>query len=508
MIQGTGSGAGKSLIAAALCRIFRDKGINVAPFKAQNMALNSFITKEGGEIGRAQALQARAARLDPSNDMNPVLLKASGESGSQVIIQGRVCSTMSAREYYAYRDKAWKAVVESYARLSKNHDLIVIEGAGSPAEINLMDVDIVNMAMAKHAMAPVILVGDIDKGGVFASLYGTVMLLGKDSRHIRGFVINKFRGDIEVLEPGLEMIGKMTKRPVLGVIPYIHDLGLPEEDGLALERRPRHVNPEAGVVKIVVVKLKYISNFTDFDPFVIEQGVELLYSEHPTDIENADIVILPGSKNTVADLMLLKQNRIDAAIKKAYERGVFVIGICGGYQMLGKVIRDPHGVESRFREVEGIGLLNIETVFNQQKTTCRVEAEAIDLGGWPGFKPCALKGYEIHMGESTGDIGLFRIKRISPDYNRQTHQREIPAPVSEQILDGSMNKNCWGTYLHGIFENDSFRLAILNQARDRKGLPLLNSCASYAAHQDAAIDRLARIVEVSLDMDSVWRMIA
>lgn len=514
MIQGTGSGAGKSLIAVALCRIFKGKGIDVAPFKAQNMALNSFITKEGGEIGRAQALQARAARLDPSNDMNPVLLKVSGESGSQVIIHGRVYATMTARNYYAFRDEAWKAVVESYARLSKGHDLIVIEGAGSPAEINLMDVDIVNMAMARHARAPVILLGDIDKGGVFASLYGTVRLLGRDGRRIKGFVINKFRGDMAILEPGLEMIRKMTKRPVLGVIPYIHDIGLPEEDGLALEIRPKPVGREAGAVKIVVVRLKYISNFTDFDPFMIEHGVELFYSDNPVEIEDADIVILPGSKNTVSDLMLLKQGGIDESIKRAYESGAMVIGICGGYQMLGKVIRDPYRIESHFREVEGIGLLNIETVFNQQKTTCRVEAEVMDPGLWACFEPCILMGYEIHMGESSGDIGLFRIKRVSPSLLLGKDKPDAgPLHIEgmtqhpEIILDGSANGNCWGTYLHGIFENDSFRAAILNHARARNGLSPINSCESYADHQEAAIDRLAGLVEGCIDMDAVWRMI-
>jgi adenosylcobyric acid synthase len=506
MIQGTGSGAGKSLIVAALCRIFSDQGTDVAPFKSQNMALNSSITAEGGEIGRAQALQARAARLDPANDMNPILLKVSGESGSQVIMHGKVHAAMTAREYYAFRNEAWRAVAESYARLSKKHELIVIEGAGSPAEINLADVDIVNMAMAKHAGAPVILVGDIDKGGVFASLYGTVRLLGRDSRYIKGFVINKFRGDRAILDPGLDMIRDRTGKPVIGVLPYMHGIGLPEEDGLALQKRfgKSIGSPFAGTLRIVIVRLKYISNFTDFDPFELEPGVEVLYSDAAADIESADLVIIPGSKNTVADLLLLKEKRLDDSIRKAYEKGVQIIGICGGYQMLGRKIEDPHGAESRHRSVDGIGLLNIGTLFEQGKRTCLVEAEVA-----PGFRDqgpgeCkdhgTLKGYEIHMGTSTGDIGLFKVKRTSPNPESGTRS---PEPV----LDGSMNRNCWGTYIHGIFENDLFRQGVVNDLRRKKGLPLPDTAASYALSQEKALDRLAAVVREHIDMDFIQGLV-
>ena len=512
MIQGTGSGAGKSLITAALCRIFSDQGINVAPFKSQNMALNSAITAEGGEIGRAQALQARAARLEPTNDMNPILLKVSGESGSQVIIHGKVHATMKAREYYAFRDEAWKFVAESYKRLSQKHDLIVIEGAGSPAEINLMDVDIVNMTMAKHAKAPVLLVGDIDKGGVFASLFGTVKLLGRDSRYIKGFVINKFRGDRAILDPGLDMIHERTGKPVIGVLPYIHDMGLPEEDGLALAKRSGVRSQESGArtIRVVVVRLKYISNFTDFDPFALEPGVEVVYSENPAEIENADLVIIPGSKNTVTDLLLLKEKHLDHSIKKAYEKGAQVIGICGGYQMLGRRINDPHGAESHNKSVDGIGLLNIETLFAKEKTTCRVEAEVLKgfRGQGPGssMDQGALKGYEIHMGTSTGDIGLFRVTRVSQSAMVTDH--DVRNPKSEIVLDGSKNKNCWGTYIHGIFDNDSFRQGIINQVRTAKGLSPFNSQVSYGESQEQALDRLAAMVRDNLDMDFIQRMIA
>ena len=319
MVQGTGSGAGKSLLVAGLCRIFRDEGVNVAPFKAQNMALNSYVTAEGGEMGRAQVLQAEAARIDPAIDMNPVLLKASGDMGSQVIIHGRPYRHMSAKEYYSYRETAWEAVKKSYARLSKRYDLIIMEGAGSPAEINLMDVDIVNMASARLARAPVLLVGDIDKGGVFASLYGTVKLVGRDAARIKAFIINKFRGDVGLLDPGLKMIEAKTGKPVIGVLPYVSDMGLPEEDSLAL-RNGTHAMGD-GTLRIVVVRLPYISNFTDFDPFFCEPDVQLVYSVNPADIENADLLIIPGSKNTVKDLLFLKSRGIDASIRRAAGKG-------------------------------------------------------------------------------------------------------------------------------------------------------------------------------------------
>ncbi len=464
MIQGTGSGAGKSLVVAGLCRIFRDEGLSVAPFKAQNMALNSYITADGGEIGRAQVLQAQAAGIDPTVDMNPVLLKASGEMGSQVIIQGRPHRHMSAREYYAFRETAWEAVKESYGRLSGSFDLIVMEGAGSPAEINLMDVDIVNMAAAKLAGAPVLLVGDIDKGGVFASLYGTVKLLGRDGRRIKGYLINKFRGDLDILKPGLDMIEARTGRPVIGVLPYVTDLGLPEEDSLSLRNGTQSRGD--GTVRIVVVRLRYISNFTDFDPFLCEPDVQLQYSVNPADIENADMVIIPGSKNTVKDLLLLKDAGLDRSIRAAHDRGARIVAICGGYQMAGRKIYDPCFVESTHAEVDGLGLLDIETTFGETKTTCQVEARVARgaAAGLAGNDGGALKGYEIHMGESRGDIGLFEIRRLS---------RQGEPSVS--LPDGSARGHCWGTYIHGIFENDAFRRGVLNRLRERKGLAPLAS---------------------------------
>jgi len=499
MIQGTGSGAGKSLIVAALCRIFRDKGINVAPFKAQNMALNSAITRDGGEMGRAQVLQAEAARVEPTVDMNPILLKASGEMGSQVIIQGKIHASMKAQEYYAFKQTAWESVKESFDRLSKRFELIVLEGAGSPAEINLMDVDIVNMAAAKYAKAPVLLVGDIEKGGVFASLFGTVKLLGRQSRHIKGFIINKFRGDPAILKRGLDMIYEKTGKPVIGVLPYIYDIGLPEEDGLALQKisKSRSQVSDFETIKVVVIRLKYISNFTDFDPLHIEPDVELVYSTSPADIEHADLIVIPGSKNTVKDLLWMKEHGLDVNIKRAHAKGTQIIGMCGGYQMLGKKIFDPHAVESSHDAVDGLGLLDVETTFGKEKVTCQVEAECL----LPGMCPSGalqLRGYEIHMGESIGDIGVFRMRRLPLDAGRTTRDGFV--------LDGSQKENCLGTYIHGIFENDLFRRSILNMIRMRKGLTPLSDICSYSGIKEKALNNLAGIVSEYADMEFVERL--
>lgn len=509
MIQGTGSGVGKSLIVAALCRYFSDHGINVAPFKAQNMALNSFITIEGGEIGRAQALQAEAARVEPSVDMNPVLLKASGEMGSQVIIHGKAIGHMKPQQYYANKKETWDAVKASYHRLSKKHDLIIIEGAGSPAEINLMDADIVNMAVAKYAKSPVLLAGDIDKGGVFASLYGTVKLLGRHARHIRAFIINKFRGDIDILKPGLKMIEEKTGTPVIGVLPYISDIGLPEEDGLALSRNTFSIRP-VGMeganekIKVVIVRLKFIANFTDFDPFFYEPDVDITYSQNPADIENADMLIIPGTKNTVKDLLFLRDAGLDESIRRAYKKGAQIMGMCGGYQMLGRRISDPHSVESHHKEVEGFGFLDIKTTFKRIKVTSQVKAE-INTKGNKGFisqdmnnLSDKLKGYEIHMGVSEGDIDLFMLRRLSESHAKSP---------SKFYLDGSQNGNCWGTYIHGIFENDSFRRGIIDNIRQTKGMKPLKFTFNYHEIKNIAIGNLSKTVTENLDMQFIERIL-
>lgn len=507
MIQGTGSGVGKSLIVAGLCRIFRDMGINVAPFKAQNMALNSFITKEGGEIGRAQALQAEAAGIEPSVDMNPILLKASGEAGCQVVVNGRVHSNMKAQEYYRFKKEAWKAVTQAYERLSKKHDLILIEGAGSPAEINLSNDEVVNMRVARHASAPVILIGDIDKGGVFASFYGTVGLLDGDADYIKAFIINKFRGDLAILRPGLQMIKDKTNRPVIGVIPYLGDLGVHEEDAIPLQRMGSRVQEFKGSkVKIIVVQLRYISNFTDFDPFIYEPDAELIYSLWEGDIESADLIIIPGSKNTVKDLLFLREHGIEKSIKRAVEKGISLIGVCGGYQMLGRKIYDPNGIESAHKEVEGLGLLDVETTIEKGKTACQVEAliqntehrtQNTDKEGLcPGLRApdSVLRGYEIHMGVSRGDIGLFKLKRLS-------------AVNESEVLDGSQKGNVWGTYIHGIFDNDIFRRNLINSLRLRKGLKPLEETIDYSKLRDDSLNRWAEIIRNSIDMKFIERLI-
>ncbi len=556
MIQGTGSGVGKSAIVAGLCRIFRDLGLRVAPFKAQNMALNSFITREGGEIGRAQAFQAEAAGVEPCNDMNPVLLKASGESGCQVILNGKVHSNMKAREYYAFRDETWRAVTSAYERLSKEYDVIVIEGAGSPAEINLQKQEIVNMAVARYTNAPVILVGDIDHGGVFAAFYGTVGLLKdssncsnrlnssnslnglnsfrSDADYIKAFVVNKFRGDMDILRPGLRMIEDKTGRPVIGVLPYISDIGLPEEDGVALQRQkaePRTKNQEPRThntdIKIVVVKLQYISNFTDFAPFTYEPDVEVLYSRNHADIENADVVIIPGSKNTVKDLMFLKETGLDESIKMACAKGISIVGICGGYQMLGRKISDPFGVESSHKEVDGLGLLDIETTLEKTKVTSQVEAELINGSRVKGqgsninlpLTPNPLKGYEIHMGVSTGDIGLFKIRRLQNTEHRtkntehrtkNTDKNNLGSmflALGSDILDGSSTGNVWGTYIHGIFDNDDFRNAVLNSIRQGKGLQYREAPVDYHSYKEDAINKWAGVLKNSVDICFILRLL-
>jgi adenosylcobyric acid synthase len=505
MIQGTGSGVGKSIIVAGLCRIFRDQGVDVAPFKAQNMALNSFITREGGEIGRAQAYQAEAARVEPSIDMNPVLLKATGEAGCQVILNGKVHANMRADEYYAFKEHAWAAVTAAYERLSRKHELIIIEGAGSPAEINLANDEVVNMSVARHTNAPVILVGDIDKGGVFASLYGTIALLDGDADYIKAFIINKFRGDINILKPGLDMIRERTNRPVLGVIPYLGDLGLNEEDGIPLERLwwadpARQQGPK---IKIVVIRLRYLSNFTDFDPFLYEPDVELVYSLRDADIEHADAVLIPGSKNTVQDLLFLRESGIEASITRAASKGIPIIGVCGGYQMLGRTIRDLYGIESIHQEIDGLGLLDIETVLEQTKVTAQVEAVSsavyeVRNAEWSDKE--ILKGYEIHMGRTIGDVGLFKVKRCS------CHP-ELRTTNSELFSDGSAKGSVWGTYIHGIFDNDPFRRGLINSLRETRGLPHRPEVTDFAKARDRALDKWAGVLKESIDMNFIKRLI-
>ncbi|MBI5233441.1 MAG: cobyric acid synthase, partial [Deltaproteobacteria bacterium] len=362
MIQGTASHVGKTVIVAGLCRMLSKRGIRVAPFKAQNMALNSFITKDGAEIGRAQAFQAEAAGIEPCAHMNPVLLKPTGDCSSQVIVRGRVYGQMSAREFHVFKKELKGIVYESYSMLAENYDFIVAEGAGSPAEVNLRDNDIVNMGFAQMADCPVVLVADIDRGGAFASLIGTMELLSDDERaRVKGFIINKFRGDRTLLEPGLRFLTERTNVPVVGVIPYLGNLLLPEEDGVRLEYEGRDDSKEgADSVRIAVIRLPRISNFTDFDPLMQEQGVSVVYIDDAKGLVGADMVIIPGTKNTIADLLWLRTNGLEQAIKDHVSRGGALLGICGGFQMLGRHVRDPDRVEGSAVEAQGAGLLDVD----------------------------------------------------------------------------------------------------------------------------------------------------
>ena len=496
MIQGTGSHVGKSLIVTALCRIFRQDGYKVAPFKAQNMALNSAITKDGGEIGRAQALQAMAAGIDPSVDMNPILLKANSDMGSQVIIRGKVAGNMSAREYFSFKEKAWEVICASYKKLSEEYDLIVIEGAGSPAEINLED--IVNMRVARMADAPVILIGDIDKGGLFASIVGTMELLARDDRErVAGFMINKFRGDESLLKGGIDFIEERYRIPLLGTIPYLKELGLPEEDGVALERSQESGVSSQKKINIFIVRLPHISNFTDLDPFKFESDVNVRYVTDPSEFaesDRVDLLIIPGSKNTIDDLSCLIESGIAGKIKEFHTRGGRIIGICGGYQMLGMSIEDPDHLESSRGSIAGLGLLPVKTILEPEKITSMDKAEVISSPLTPHTSPLTdLSGYEIHMGRTRLLDGARPIFRV---FERSGEKVDLP--------DGAISKDgmVWGTYIHGIFDNDSFRHQLLEEIRREKnissGIP-----ENYSAHLEANLNKLASLVRERIDLSRI-----
>jgi len=493
MLQGTASHVGKSILVAALCHIFKNQGLKVAPFKAQNMALNSFVTLDGGEIGRAQAFQAEAAGIEPSVDMNPILLKPTSDMGGQVIIHGRVYGNMSAREYHRFKKEAKRYVMESYSRLSEKNDVIVIEGAGSPAEINLRENDIANMGLADMVDAPVILIGDIDRGGVFASLIGTMELLTSPERkRVQGFIINKFRGDIELLKPGLDFLENKTGLPVFGVVPYLKDIILPDEDGVVLER-----SQESGVrsqekIKIAIIKLPRISNFTDFDPFRFETDVALRYVTRSAELDYADAVIIPGSKNTIEDLLWLRETGIAGQIVNYAKNGGRVIGICGGFQMMGRVVKDPYCMESSLKEAKGLGLLDVETVLEKEKRTYQVEAM---IDARCKMQDARVKGYEIHMGETIGSNKPFAIvaKRNGASVN---------------IEDGAVSNDSkiWGTYIHGIFDNDGFRTIFLNNIRVRKGLPEKGVIA-FKNKRDDCIRVIAEAVRNGIDLQKLFAII-
>jgi len=495
MVQGTASNVGKSLICTALCRLFSREGYRVAPFKAQNMALNSFSTPDGGEIGRSQAVQAEAAGLAPSVEMNPILLKPDARAGSQVILLGQPVGLMSPERYDRYKDDAFAIVEQSYRRLAAQHDLIVIEGAGSPVEVNLKDRDLANMRVAAMADAPVLLVGDIDRGGLFASIIGTLALLDHDERRrVRGFIVNKFRGDIEHLRPGLRFLEVETDRPVLGVIPALDDLPFPAEDSLARSATRIGDAPRADV-RIGVVALPHLSNDTDFDLLAREPGVSLVYVDRPDEISGLDLLILPGSKNTIEDLDHLRRLGFDLAIRQHRRLGKEVIGICGGYQMLGHSIRDPWGVEGKVREAPGLGLLDVSTVLTTHKRVAQVRAAPCDHLGWELDRP--LEGYEIHLGVTAlGDEALPLLRFLGDDGS------------GGERLDGAMSADhlVWGTYLHGLFDHPGLRRRVLNHLRERKRLgpvaaPIGESGQSF---RSTLYDRLEEVVRGSLDLSALF----
>ena len=489
MIQGTASNAGKSLLSAGLCRVFRQDGWRVAPFKAQNMALNSFITEEGLEMGRAQVVQAEAAGVAPSVRMNPVLLKPTNDTGSQVIVNGIPRGTMRASEYYQYKKNLIPEVLAAYQSLAEEYDIIVIEGAGSPAEINLRQDDIVNMGMAKRAKAPVLLCGDIDRGGVFASLYGTVKLLEPDEQDlIRGLIINKFRGDVDILRPGLGQLEELTGKPVLGVVPML-DVDVDDEDSLS----SRLGNTgKVGLVDIAVVRLPRLSNFTDFNPLERMEAVTLRYVTASRELGHPDLGVLPGTKNTMDDLRWLRQSGMEAAILKHASAGGAVVGICGGYQMLGQTVSDPDGVEGG-GTLAGLGLLPAHTVFQGEKTRTRVTgAFRAPEGIFGAMAGVPFEGYEIHMGRTESAAAPL------VDFTTQTGERHT---------DGLSAGNGGGCYVHGIFDKAGAAEALVNALLAAKGLEPGAAAVDWQDYAQGQYDKLAAGLRESLDLPRIYRIL-
>ena len=497
MVQGTASHVGKSVLAAALCRIFRQDGFRVAPFKAQNMSNNSYVTPDGGEIGRAQAVQAAAAGVEARVEMNPVLLKPEADHIAQVVRLGRPMVSAQARDYFALKAELWAAVHTSLDALRQDYDVVVIEGAGSPAEINLKATEIVNMRVAQYAAAPVLLCGDIDRGGVFAALVGTMELLEPAEREtVKGFIINKFRGDPSLLADGLTMLEQRTGVPVLGVVHHFRDIHIPEEDSVALDLPARSTGPAA--LDIAVIQLPHISNFDDFDPLAREPGVGLRYVASAADLGRPDLIILPGSKTTIPDLIWLDRQGLAQAIIERHRAGAAIIGICGGYQMLGTNLYDPEGIESTCPEREGLGLLPLTTVFAGRKETHRIQGEVAAAAGLlAGAAGAAIQGYEIHMGRTAGE-GVAVPFRI----NDRSDIAVTAATAGDGAMDGG--GQVLGTYIHGLFHNGGLRQAMLLELARRKGATLPPAAAETA--MDAEFDKLADWVRASLQMDAIYRM--
>lgn len=483
MFQGTGSTVGKSIMTAAICRVFKDEGYKVAPFKSQNMALNSFVTINGKEMGRAQVVQAEAARIQPMVEMNPVLLKPTGDIGSQVVVNGEVYKNLSAVDYYKNKQHLMKEVMKSYEVLDKEFDVIVIEGAGSPAEINLRKNDIVNMGLAEEVDSPVILIGDIDKGGVFASVYGTYMLLSaSEQNRIKGYIINKFRGDVKLLEPGLEMFKQYLDIPCLGVVPW-SDIRVDDEDSVT----ERFTKKEEAPIVIGVVRIPYLSNFTDFTVLDLEPDVSVRYILDAEDFQDVDMVILPGSKRTIEDLAYLKEKNVDQSIMRVHLQGIPIMGICGGYQMLGKEVSDPYHVETEAYKIDGFGLLDVTTIMAKDKQTIQSEGKILNKPKGLGGKDLKVKGYEIHMGITMLNKGSRAFVELVGGHK-----------------EGAINEegNVFGTYLHGIFDHNDFRQSILNKFRADKGLDT-GLQETYEALKEKAYDDLRDLAIEHLDIEKI-----
>lgn len=486
MVQGTGSHVGKSLLVAALCRMFRQDGVRVAPFKAQNMSNNAAVCPSGGEIARAQAVQAQACGVPPSVHMNPILLKPCGEAGAQVVVHGRPMGTLSAQEYQAHKLALLGAIQESLDRLRAEYDLVVMEGAGSPVEVNLRDRDLANMRVACLVQAPVLLVGDIDRGGIFAQLLGTLHLLRPKERElVAGLVVNKFRGDLSILQPGLDFLACESGLPVLGVLPYVPELHLPEEDTGSM--RPADGQADPGRLRIHVVRLPHIANFTDLDALRAEPDVTLRYLDRSED-RIPDALILPGTKTTIPDLRHLKRCGLAAHVERCVEAGAVVVGLCGGFQMLGRRVLDPFHVESEAAAEDGLGWLDAVTVMDRRKQTALVRAVHLGSG-------LEVEGYEIHMGctqEGPEAVPVFRV----------VERCGIPADGFDGLA--ARGGRVWGTYLHGVFDAPAFRREFLNGLRARRGWGPLAPGA--ALDLEGELDRLASLVRSHLDVVALYRI--
>ncbi len=498
MLMGTSSHVGKSILATALCRIFYQAGRRVVPFKAQNMALNSYVTKDGGEMGRAQVAQAEAAGLAPMVDMNPVLLKPTGNSCSQVIVDGKPIGNMSAREYHKGKSvQLFGHVTAALTRLQQQFDTIVIEGAGSPAEINLKEDDIVNMRVAKYLQAPVLLIADIDRGGSLAALVGTLELLDEEERAlVKGLVINKFRGDVTLMTPAVDFLEQKTGKPVLGIVPYLEHLGIDDEDSVSLEEKEHEAEQQKQEkeLRLAVVETPKISNFTDFDALADEPDAEVLYVRDAEELLAAapDVILLPGSKNTTEDLLHVRESGLEQAIRRLVDGGTPLVGICGGYQMLGEEIADPHHTESSHDVVKGLGYLPMKTVFAEEKRTVQVAADCPGMEFYDGvLMGKGLSGYEIHMGRT-----VFTAPVRHPFHLTRQGENAV------NIWDGALSEDgrIFGTYLHGVFDHDGFRRQFLNVLRLHRGLRPLPVQRNRHLEKERAYDRLAETVRKSLDM--------